>query len=137
MLFGRAPTVLDSLNDLTDPKWKGRIGWAPTNGSFQAMVTAMRVIWGEGPTKEWLKGIQANEPKIYPKNTPQVAAVESGEIDIGFVNHYYVHRFLAEYGDSFSARKMAIENFLNENKNFEKISLDSIPEWKGEYQKIH
>ena len=39
--------------------------------------------------------------------------------------------------DSFSARKMAIENFLNENKNFEKISLDSIPEWKGEYQKIH
>lgn len=39
--------------------------------------------------------------------------------------------------DSFSARKMAIENFLNENENFEKISLDSIPKWKGEYQKIH
>lgn len=115
-LSGRARTLVynnermtqndlpDSLNGLTDPKWKGRVGWAPMNGSFQAMVTAMRVIWGEAPTKEWLKGVQANEPKIYPKNTPQVASVESGEIDIGLVNHYYVHRFLAEYGDSFSAR---------------------------------
>ena len=94
----------DSLNGLTEPKWKGRVGWAPTNGSFQAMITAMRVIWGEPRTKEWLKGIQANEPKIYPKNTPQVAAVESGEIDVGLVNHYYLHRFLEEHGESFSAR---------------------------------
>ena len=35
----------ETLQGLTDPKWKGKIGWAPTNGSFQAMVTAMRVIW--------------------------------------------------------------------------------------------
>jgi iron(III) transport system substrate-binding protein len=35
------------IRDFTDPKWSGRIGWAPTNGSFQAMVTAMRQVPGE------------------------------------------------------------------------------------------
>ena len=94
----------DDIRDLTDPKWKGRIGWAPTNGSFQAMVTAMRSRWGEDATRQWLEGMQANEPIVYPKNTPQVAAAAAGEIDIGLVNHYYLHRFLAEEGDSFKAR---------------------------------
>ena len=88
----------------TDPKWKGRIGWAPTNASFQAMVTAMRVLWGEDRTEEWIEGIKANDPKLYPKNTPQVAAAAAGEIDVGFVNHYYLHRFIAEDGEDFLAR---------------------------------
>ena len=93
-----------SMEDFTKPEWKGRIGWAPTNGSFQAMVTAMRVVWGEEKTREWLLGVQANEPKVYPKNTPTVAAAGSGEIDVGFVNHYYLYRFLAEEGEDFGAR---------------------------------
>jgi len=87
-----------------EPEWRGRIGWAPTNSSFQTMVTGMRTVWGEEKTRQWLEGIQANQPKIYPKDTPIVAAVGSGEIDVGFVNHYYLHRFLAEEGESFPAR---------------------------------
>ncbi len=90
--------------DFTDPKWKGKIGWPPTNGSFQAMVTAMRATWGEEKTKEWLMGIQANEPVIYEKNTPTVAGTAAGEVEVGFVNHYYLYRFLAEEGDGFAAR---------------------------------
>ena len=113
---GRARTVVynpetlseadlpDDVWDFVDPEWKGRIGWAPTNASFQTMVTAMRVLWGEDRTREWLEGVQTNDPTIYPKNTPQVAAVAAGEIDVGLVNHYYLFRFLAEEGDSFPAR---------------------------------
>jgi len=113
---GRARTVVyntklltpaDLPNDLTgfaDLKWKGRIGWAPTNASFQTMVTAMRSIWGEEKTVQWLKDIQANDPKVYPKNTPIVAAAAAGEIEVGLVNHYYLHRFLVEEGESFGAR---------------------------------
>ena len=113
---GRARTVVyntdalteadlpESIFDFTDPVWKGRIGWAPTNGSFQSMVTAMRQIVGDDETREWLEGIKANNPTEYPKNTPIVQAVANGEVDVGFVNHYYLHRFLAEEGDSFSAR---------------------------------
>ena len=88
----------------TDPAWKGRIGWAPTNASFQTMVTAMRSQWGEDKTRQWLEGIAANDARVYPKNTPQVAAAAAGEIDVGFVNHYYLFRFLAEEGEDFPAR---------------------------------
>ena len=115
-ISGRARTVVynterlseadlpDSMWGFTDPKWRGRIGWAPTNASFQVMVTGMRALWGEEKTHQWLEGIQANEPKVYPKNTPIVGAAGAGEIDVGFVNHYYLFRFLAEEGESFPAR---------------------------------
>jgi iron(III) transport system substrate-binding protein len=115
-ISGRARTVVyntervnetdlpDDIWSFIDPAWKGRIGWAPTNGSFQAMVTAMRVLWGEEKTRKWLKGILANDPKMYPKNTPIVGAVGAGEIEVGFVNHYYLLRFLKERGESFHAR---------------------------------
>jgi iron(III) transport system substrate-binding protein len=93
-----------NLRGFTDPQWKHRIGWAPTNGSFQTMVTAMRHAWGEEETRQWLEAVLANEPVAYEKNTPIVAAVGAGEVDVGFVNHYYLYRFLQEEGESFSAR---------------------------------
>ncbi|KAA3663325.1 MAG: iron ABC transporter substrate-binding protein [Chloroflexi bacterium] len=94
----------DDIFEFTQPEWNGRIGWAPTNGSFQAMVTAMRAAWGDEKTSEWLEGIQANNPIVYPKNTPIVAGVAAGEVEVGFVNHYYLYRFLSEEGESFTAR---------------------------------
>jgi iron(III) transport system substrate-binding protein len=92
------------ISGFTDPEWQGRIGWAPTNGSFQAMVTGMRAVWGEEQTAEWLAGIQANNPVVYENNTSVVAAVGTGEVEVGFVNHYYLYRFIAEQGETFPAR---------------------------------
>lgn len=87
----------DSIWGYTDAKWgDGKIGWAPINGSFQSFVTAFRVIEGEEKAQDWLEGIIANEPQVYPKNTPIVAALGRGEIYVGFVNNYYLHRFKAE-----------------------------------------
>ena len=99
-----ATELPDDIYDFVDPQWNGRIGWAPTNGSFQAMVTGMRSVWGEEKTRAWLQGIQANKPLAYASNTPIVAAVGAGEIEVGLVNHYYLHRFLAEEGEDFAAR---------------------------------
>ncbi|MBL4845512.1 MAG: extracellular solute-binding protein [Planctomycetes bacterium] len=81
-----------SLKDLADPKWKGKLGWAPGNSSFQAHVSYLRHTWGEEETKAWLEAVQKNEPKVYPKNSPQVTAAIAGEIQLGWVNHYYLHR---------------------------------------------
>lgn len=94
----------DSIWDFTDPKWSGRIGWAPTNGSFQAFVTALRVLEGDRRAEEWLRGIVANKPRVYGNNNAIVDAVGRGEIHVGFVNHYYLHRFLAEQGEAFPVR---------------------------------
>jgi iron(III) transport system substrate-binding protein len=93
-----------SIHGFTDPAWSGRLGWAPTNGSFQAFVTALRVLEGEDAARAWLEGIVANQPRVYESNTNIVQAVADGEIDAGFVNHYYLLRFLAEQGESFPAR---------------------------------
>lgn len=86
----KAEELPKSIFDLTDPKWKGRIGWAPGNASFQAFVTAMRAEFGEEKTTAWLKGMIANEPRVYPKNTPIVSALAAGDIDLGLPNHYYL-----------------------------------------------
>ena len=82
-----------SIFDLTQPIWKDRVGWAPTNASFQAFVTALRRQAGEERTEEWLRGMKANGTKKYAKNTPIIEALAAGEIDLGLPNHYYLLRF--------------------------------------------
>ena len=65
----------ESIFGYTDPEWSGRIGWAPTNGSFQSFVTALRVLEGDDRAREWLEGIQANDPKVYDGNSAALEAV--------------------------------------------------------------
>lgn len=86
----------NSIWELTNEKWRGRVGWAPTNGSFQSFVTALRLLEGDEKTLEWLKAMQANDVQVYTNNMGIVEAVGRGEIDIGLVNNYYLSRFKAE-----------------------------------------
>ncbi|MFQ4146393.1 iron ABC transporter substrate-binding protein [Chlorogloeopsis sp. ULAP02] len=82
-----------SIFGFTEPKWKNRIGWAPTNGSFQSFVTALRISEGEERARKWLEGIKANNAKVYPNNLSIVEALSRGEVGVGFVNHYYLEQF--------------------------------------------
>ena len=94
-----APADLpQTIDGFTQPAWRGRIGWAPTNGSFQAFVTAYRLLNGDEAAREWLRGIVANEPRRYESNAPIVQAVADGEVDVGFVNHYYLLQAQREQG---------------------------------------
>ena len=96
-----APDELpDSVFDLTDPAYEDRFAVAPTNGSFQDFVTAMRISAGDDRTLEWLTGIRENGARTYANNVAIVEAVARGEIEMGLVNHYYNHRQLAEDPDS-------------------------------------
>jgi iron(III) transport system substrate-binding protein len=81
-----------SVLDLTDPQYAGELGVAPTNGSFQDFVTAMREHVGDDETAAWLDGLADGGARAYPNNVSIVEAVGRGEIRYGLVNHYYNER---------------------------------------------
>lgn len=88
-----------SITDFTAPEWKGRFGFPPTNSSFQAFVAAMLISEGEDATRTFLEGLVANEPTFYEDNGSTLRAVAAGEIEVGFVNHYYLFEVAAEDGE--------------------------------------
>jgi iron(III) transport system substrate-binding protein len=90
----------DSVLDLTDEQYRGRVGLAPPNGSFQDFVTALRLEEGDDGARAWLEGMAANESPTYPDNLSIVDAVARGEIPMGLVNHYYNYRYLDENPDA-------------------------------------
>ena len=85
---------------LADEKFRNRLGLAPTNSSFIAMIACMIESDGEEKVLDWLTAINGLGYTEYPKNSPQVAAADAGELDIGMINHYYTLRVVAENGDS-------------------------------------
>jgi len=94
----------DNIDAFTSEEWRGRIGWVPTNGSFQSFITAFRLLEGEDAARAWLEGIRDNDPEEFPNNAAAVEGVARGDVDVAFVNHYYLFRFLAEQGEGFGAR---------------------------------
>jgi iron(III) transport system substrate-binding protein len=93
-----ADEVPDEVTALTDPTWRGRVGIAPTNASFQAFVTALRVTAGEAAAEKWLTDLKANDVKIFEGNGAILEAVNTGALDLGLINHYYWYAAAAESG---------------------------------------
>jgi iron(III) transport system substrate-binding protein len=91
----RLPT---SYKDLMDPSWKGRIGIAPTNASFQAFTTAIRVLEGEQAAIDFLNAMRENGV-LFEKNSIIMQAVQDGVVYAGLVNHYYWWELAAEIGE--------------------------------------
>jgi iron(III) transport system substrate-binding protein len=92
----KASEVPDSVFDVTDRKWRGRVGVAPPNASFQAFVSGMRLEAGDPRTRRWLRDFTANDPRRYENNIQQIEAIDRGEIDLGLVNHYYLYELRRE-----------------------------------------
>ena len=91
-----------SVRDLTDPAWAGRVGWAPENASFQAFITAFRLIDGDDAVRGWLEAMIANGTVNFgDSNSAIVQAIGNGEIDAGLVNHYYLYAVGREAGEGF------------------------------------
>lgn len=88
-----------SVNDLTDERWRGRVGIAPTNAGFLTFVAAKDLFDGSDATLEWLEGMVANDSPTYSGNGGIVRAVVAGDLPAGLVNHYYLLQTIANQGE--------------------------------------
>ncbi len=92
--------VPDSVFALTEPRWRGKVGIAPSNASFESFVTAMRVLEGDDRTQQWLEGMRANDVQLFDNNILVLNATEDGLIALGLINHYYWYQQVAEEGEA-------------------------------------
>lgn len=93
----KASELPGSVLELAEPKWKGKVGFAPTETDFQPLITAIEKLDGKSAAESWLKGMQANG-KVYPDNESVVSQVNNGESELGPINHYYWYRLHQELG---------------------------------------
>ena len=105
-----------SVMDLAGPEWKGRVGIAPTNSSFQAFITAMVAVEGEAATRDWLVAMKENGV-IYDKNSAILEAVETGQVDAGLINHYYWYA---------KGKEVGFENLNTEIAAFESLDVGNL-----------
>ncbi|WP_096905899.1 iron ABC transporter substrate-binding protein [Dietzia sp. WMMA184] len=89
------PATIDAV---LAPEWKGRVGYAPTNASFQSFVTALRVDRGDEAAEQWLRDFLANDPQTFENNNALLQAVDAGAVELGLTNHYYWYNSAAEKG---------------------------------------
>lgn len=91
-------TLPASVAALTDETWSGKIGWAPTNASFQTFITAFRLVKGDDAARAWLEAMRDNGTITFEGNADIVRAVAAGELSAGLVNHYYKYEIEKEEG---------------------------------------
>ena len=71
-----------SIMDLTDARFKGRIGMAkPLFGSTATHAVCLFAFWGDEKARDFYDRLKANEVKILSGNKQVAEAVSSGEID--------------------------------------------------------
>ncbi len=92
-----------SVFDLTDDRYRGRVAIPATNGSFIDWFTVFRDLYGNETAEQWLNDMVDNDARFYPNNRSIVEAAGRGEIDMGLVNHYYQYQAVAASGDSHRA----------------------------------
>lgn len=97
-----------SLFDLAQPQWKGKIGIAPSDADFLPLVSAVLASKGHDDTVAWLKGLRKNA-QIFDDDEGVVAAVNRGAVATGLINNYYWARLHVGLGDA--ATHSAIHHF--------------------------
>jgi iron(III) transport system substrate-binding protein len=77
----------NSIHDLLDPKWKGKIGIAkPLFGTTATHAACLFAAWGDEKAKEFFEKLKANGVKVMSGNKQVALAASSGEIAFGLTD---------------------------------------------------
>lgn len=87
-----------TYEDLTNPKWKGRICTRPGTHDYNlGLMAAMIFHHDETYAKAWAEGVKANlAHKPEGNDRAQVKSIWAGECDIALGNTYYMGEMLAD-----------------------------------------
>jgi iron(III) transport system substrate-binding protein len=84
---GRVTEPPHSLEDVLDPKWKGRVVMAtPEFGTTGGDVASWFVHYGPDQAREILKGLKANGVRLVEGNSTAVRMVATGQADVCFTD---------------------------------------------------
>jgi iron(III) transport system substrate-binding protein len=89
----------ESILELAEPEWAGRVAFSPTGADFQAIVSAVVATEGEERAQEWIEGL-ADNGTVLENNLVVMEAVNAGEVDTGIIYHYYWYRDQKEAGEN-------------------------------------
>lgn len=92
------PGEIATYEDLTDPKWKGRVCIRSGKHVYNLFLVASLIAHrGEAAAKEWLQGVKANlAQKPQGNDRSQAKAIMAGQCDVAISNTYYVGHMLTE-----------------------------------------
>ncbi|RTE65495.1 Fe(3+) ABC transporter substrate-binding protein [Amphritea opalescens] len=91
-----APGEITTYEELTDPKWKGRICTRSGKHTYNlSLIGSMIIHHGEAEAEQWLEGLKANlARKPQGNDRAQVKAVKEGVCDLALGNSYYFGKML-------------------------------------------
>jgi iron(III) transport system substrate-binding protein len=104
------PNNLRGYEDLSDPKYKGRVCMRPLTHAYNiAMVSEMIADRGEAWTRDWVKGVTANlAVKPSGNDRKQGELVAEGVCDISLMNTYYYGLMLSNNKQRQAAAKIQL-----------------------------
>jgi len=83
----KAAEMPSSLEDLTAPRWKGRVAMAkPLFGTTATHAACLFAAWGEADAKAFFEKLKANDVQIVPGNKQAAVGVGVGQFDIGMTD---------------------------------------------------
>lgn len=123
------PEQLSTYEDLTSPKWKGKVLARSSDNLYnQSLLASVIASHGKEKAKNWAEGVKNNlarEPKGNDRD--QVKAVAAGEGDLAIVNTYYLGALLnSEDPEERKAGEAVGVYFPNQNDRGTHINVSGI-----------
>jgi iron(III) transport system substrate-binding protein len=95
--LARPSELPSSILELAEPRFKGKLAFAPSETDFQPLIASITQLDGAAAAERWLKGMQTNSA-VYPDNETVVSQVNNGQAAIGLIDQYYWYRLRDELG---------------------------------------